>query len=37
MNKEELKQAAGILALTRVRNQPIDQLPDKYRPADELE
>ena len=37
MNKEELKQAAGILALTRVRNQPIDQLPDKYRPADEAE
>ncbi|MEC9293894.1 MAG: fumarylacetoacetate hydrolase family protein [Chloroflexota bacterium] len=37
MNKEELKQAAGILALTRVRNQPIDQLPDKYRPTDEAE
>ena len=37
MNKEELKQAAGILALTRVRNQPIDQLPAEYRPADEIE
>ena len=37
MNKEEVKQAAGILALTRVRNQPIDQLPAEYRPADEIE
>ena len=37
MNKKELKQAAGILALTRVRNQAIDQLPAEYRPVDEIE
>ncbi|MGA0275809.1 MAG: 2-keto-4-pentenoate hydratase [Dehalococcoidia bacterium] len=34
MNEEELKQSAGILALMRVRNEVIDQLPDEYRPAD---
>ncbi|MDA1279710.1 MAG: fumarylacetoacetate hydrolase family protein [Chloroflexi bacterium] len=37
MNEEALKQSAGILALTRVRNQKIDGLPDEYRPVDELE
>ena len=37
MNKEELKQSAGILALARVRNQAIDALPDGYRPADVAE
>ncbi|MCZ6538921.1 MAG: fumarylacetoacetate hydrolase family protein [Chloroflexi bacterium] len=37
MNEEAIKQSAGILALTRVRNQKIDGLPDEYRPADEAE
>ena len=37
MNQEELKQSAGILALTRVRNQIINGLPDEYRPIDEAE
>jgi 2-keto-4-pentenoate hydratase len=37
MNQEELKQSAGILALTRVRNQIIDGLPEAFRPADEAE
>lgn len=37
MNDEAIKQSAGILALTRVRNQQIDGLPDEYRPADEAE
>ncbi|NQW21171.1 MAG: hypothetical protein HQ477_10700, partial [Chloroflexi bacterium] len=31
MNQEELKQSAGILALTRVRNQVIDGLPEERR------
>ncbi len=34
MNQEQLKQSAGILALNRVRNQSIDELPEEYRPAD---
>jgi 2-oxo-3-hexenedioate decarboxylase/2-keto-4-pentenoate hydratase len=37
MNQEQLKQSAGILALTRVRVQTIDALPDRYRPTDEAE
>ncbi len=37
MNPDAIKQSAGILALTRVRNQKIDGLPDEYRPADEAE
>jgi len=37
MNQEELKQSAGILALTRVRNQVIDGLPEEYGRADEAE
>ena len=37
MNEEAIKQSAGILALTRVRNQKIDALPEEYRPADEAE
>jgi len=37
MNEEAIKQSAGILALTRVRNHKIDELPDEYRPADEAE
>ena len=37
MNQEELKQSAGILALTRVRNHVIDGLPDELRPADVAE
>jgi 2-oxo-3-hexenedioate decarboxylase/2-keto-4-pentenoate hydratase len=37
MNQEELKQSAGILALTRVRGEVIDGLPDGYRPADVAE
>ena len=37
MNEEAIKQSAGILALTRVRNRKIDGLPDEYRPADEAE
>ncbi len=37
MNEEAIKQSAGILALTRVRNRKIDELPDGYRPADEAE
>ena len=37
MNEEAIKQSAGILALTRVRNQKIDALPEEYRPSDEAE
>jgi len=37
MNQEELKLSAGILALARVRNQSIDELPDGHRPADVAE
>ncbi|MCH8116240.1 MAG: fumarylacetoacetate hydrolase family protein, partial [Chloroflexi bacterium] len=37
MNEEAIKQSAGILALTRVRNRKIDGLPDEYRPADQAE
>ena len=34
MNQEQLKQSAGILALNRVRNQRIDELPEEFRPTD---
>ncbi len=37
MNQEQLKQSAGVLALTRVRNQTIDGLPEEFRPSDEAE
>ncbi|MDP6667913.1 MAG: fumarylacetoacetate hydrolase family protein [Dehalococcoidia bacterium] len=37
MNDEAIKQAAGILALTRVRKEEIDGLPEEYRPVDEAE
>ena len=37
MNEEAIKLSAGILALTRVRNQKIDSLPEEFRPADEAE